>query len=141
MATLNITDPISLGALEGRSDAEILNALDGRYEQTCAQILKGMKEAFLPEKAAGQTAVIQYEVRAPDAVHTYQLKIAGGKCEVAQDMSASPRVTLKLALCDFLRLASGRLNGVQAFIAGKLRLSGDMMFAQTMQVWFRSPTD
>jgi putative sterol carrier protein len=35
-----------------------------------------------------------------------------------------------------LRLVSGKLNGMQAFFAGKLKLTGDMMFAQTMQGWF-----
>jgi len=142
MSTLNITDPSSFGrALDGRSDAEILGALGGRYQQTCAQVFEAMKQAFRPEKAGGETAVIQYEVNAPDAVHTYQLAVAAGKCEVSPGAPAPPRVTLKLAFCDFLRLVSGRLNGMQAFFSGKLRVSGDMMFAQTMQGWFRRPTD
>jgi len=142
LSTLNITDSSSLlRALDGRSDDEILVALQGHYEQTCAQVFQGMKHAFLPEKAAGETAVIQYEVKAPDAVHTYQVAVAAGKCEVSPGAAAPPRVTLKLALCDFLRLVSGRLNGVQAFFTGKLRVSGDMVFAQTMQGWFQRPTD
>ena len=37
--------------------------------------------------------------------------------------------------------STGRLNGVQAFMAGKLRVSGDMMFAQTMQGWFQRPAN
>lgn len=142
MSPLNITDPSSLRrALDGRSDDEILVALGGRYEQTCAHVFQAMKQAFLPEKAGRETAVIQYEVKAPDAVHTYQVAVAAGKCEVSPGTAASPRVTLKLALCDFLRLVSGRLNGMQAFFTGKLRVSGDMMFAQTMQGWFQRPSD
>jgi putative sterol carrier protein len=142
MSSWNITDPYSFGrALDNRSDDEILVALGGRYEQTCSQVFQAMKQAFMPEKAAGETAVIQYEVKAPDAVHTYQVAISAGKCEVSPGAPASPRVTLKLALCDFLRLVSGRLNGMQAFFTGKLRVSGDMVFAQTMQGWFKRPTD
>ena len=49
----------------------------------------------------------------------------------------SARVTLSLSAPDFLRLVTGKLNGQTAFFQGKLKLSGDMMFAQTMQGWFR----
>jgi putative sterol carrier protein len=45
-------------------------------------------------------------------------------------------VTLGMALPDFLRFITGKLDGMQAFMSGKLKLAGDMMFAQTMQTWF-----
>ena len=35
-----------------------------------------------------------------------------------------------------VRFMAGQLDGMQAFMTGKLKLSGDMMFAQTMQAWF-----
>jgi putative sterol carrier protein len=140
MAELNITGPADLGkAVEGRSDDEINKAMEGKYEQTCQQVVDGMKEHFIPEKAGGESAVIQYDVKAPDAVHTFQIKVAGGKCEVSKGASGPARVTLALSFPDFLRLVSGKLNGMQAFFTGKLKLSGDMMFAQTMQGWFRQP--
>ena len=90
------------------------------------------------EKAGTENAVIQYDVAAPDGVHTFQLKVAAGKCEVAKGATGAPRVTLALSFPDFLRLVSGKLNGMQAFFAGKLKLTGDMMFAQTMQGWFNA---
>jgi putative sterol carrier protein len=55
---------------------------------------------------------------------------------VAKGAGESPRVTLGLALADFVRFVSGKLDGMQAFMAGKLKLTGDMFFAQTMQTWF-----
>src|SRR5438477_7857313 len=83
MAEMNITSAADLGkAVEGRSDDEINKALEGKYEQTCKLVFDGMGEAFLPEKAGNEAAVIQYDVKAPDALHTFQLKVAGGKCEV-----------------------------------------------------------
>lgn len=138
MAEMNITGPADLGkAVEGRSDDEINKALEGKYEQTCQQVFDGMKEAFLPEKAGSESAVVQYDVKAPDAVHTFQLKVAGGKCEVVKGAAGPARVTLALAFPDFLRLVSNKLDGMQAFFSGKLKLTGDMMFAQTMQGWFK----
>ena len=45
-------------------------------------------------------------------------------------------MTLGQSLPDFLRFIAGELDGMQAFMSGKLRLSGDLMFAQNMQRWF-----
>ena len=131
-------DRSALGkAIDGKSDDEIIRALEGKYDQTCAEVFEGMKRHFLPEKAAGQKAVIQYDVKAPDAVHTYQIEIDGDRCEISKGASRPARVTLALTFPNFLRLVSGRLNGVQAFFTGKLKVAGDTMFAQTMQSWFK----
>jgi putative sterol carrier protein len=138
MAELNISSPANLAeAIDGRSDAEINKALEGKYEQVCQQVADAMKERFVPEKAAGDTAVIQYDISAPDAMHTFQLKVASGKCEVAKGAPGPARVTLALTLPNFLRLVSGKLDGMQAFFGGKLKVSGDVMFAQTLQRWFK----
>jgi putative sterol carrier protein len=123
--------------IEGRSDDEILQGVAAQGTETVlGNVFAGMAEAFLPAKAAGQSAVIQYDVTAAGKTHTYQLKIADGKCAVSPGAGGPARVTLTLGLPDFLRLISGKLNGMQAFMAGKLKLQGDMMFAQVMQGWF-----
>jgi putative sterol carrier protein len=138
MSQSNIVDRSALGkAIDGRSDDEINQALAGKYDQTVAEVFEGMKRHFLPEKAGGQSAVIQYNVKAPDAVHTYQIKVDGTQCEVSKGTTDPARVTLTLAFPDFLRLVSGKLNGVQAYFTGKLKVAGDAMFAQTMQGWFK----
>ena len=125
------------GTLEGRSDDEITQGVVTQGAATVLdQIFAGMAEAFLPEKAGSQSAVIQYDINVGGTVHTYQLKIAGGKCELLKGAAGPARVTLALLVPDFLRLVTGTLNGMQAFMTGKLKLSGDMMFAQVMQAWF-----
>jgi putative sterol carrier protein len=138
MAEIKITGPADLGAaIDGRSDEEINTGLAGKYEQTVKQVFDGMAQAFLPEKAGPDSATVQYDVTAPDGVHTFQLKVAGGKCEVVKGAAGPARVTLALSFPDFLRLVAGKLDGMQAFFSGKLKLAGDMMFAQTMQGWFK----
>ena len=123
--------------IEGKSDDEI-NTEVGQLgvDTVLAQIFGEMEKRFRPEAAAGQTAVVQWDITAPDATHTYQFKVDNGTCEVSQGAGDSPKVTLGLSLPDFLRFIAGQLDGMQAFMSGKLRLSGDMMFAQTMQAWF-----
>jgi putative sterol carrier protein len=139
MAEFNASSPEELRALlEGRSDDEINGALkEGGVDKALDKVFQGMVEAFLPAKAGGQSAVIQYDVNAPDGKHSYQFKVADGKCSVSKGAPDSARVTLTLAAPDFLRLVSGKLNGQTAFFQGKLKLAGDMMFAQTMQSWFK----
>jgi len=123
--------------LEGRSDEEITQGVVAQGADTVlGQIFAGMVEAFLPQKAGSQSAVIQYDINVGGTVHTYQLKIAGGKCELVKGAAGPARVTLALQAPDFLRLVTGTLNGMQAFMTGKLKLTGDMMFAQVMQGWF-----
>lgn len=139
MADFQASTPEELRALiEGRSDEEINAGLKASGAGAALdKIFQGMAEAFLPEKAGGQSAVVQYDVNAPDGKHSYQLKIADGKCTLQPGAPESARVTLTLAAADFLRLVTGKLNGQTAFFQGKLKLSGDMMFAQTMQSWFK----
>ena len=124
--------------IEGRSDEEITRGVEERgVESVLDGVFQGMAEAFLPDKAAGQSAVVQYDVTVRGEPHTHQLKIGGGKCEVVKGRADPPRVTLTLALPDFLRLVAGKLPPVEAFMTGKLKLQGDVMIATAMQSWFR----
>jgi putative sterol carrier protein len=139
MAGFQASSPEELKALiEGKSDDDINNALkEGGVDAALDKVFEGMVEAFLPAKAGGQSAVIQYDVNTPDGKKSYQLKVADGKAQCLKGSPESARVTLALAAPDFLRLVTGKLNGQTAFFQGKLKLSGDMMFAQTMQSWFK----
>ena len=98
-----------------------------------------MPAPFNPDKGGGQQAVCQYEINAPDSTHEYAMRIADGRCEIDKGRAESPRVTIRMALADFLRLITGNANGMQLFMTGKLKVSGDLFFAQTYQSWFDRP--
>ena len=120
----------------GRSDDEITAGVERRgTESVLDQVFAGMVEACL--KAGDQRAVIQYDVGVAGKTHSYQLKIDGGRCEMSKGAPAPARTTLIADVPDFLRIISGKQNGVMALMTGKLKLKGDMMFARTMQGWFR----
>ena len=123
--------------IEGKSDDEInAGVAELGAEKVLGQIFEYMAGRFQPERASGQSAVIGWDITSPDGTHSYQLKVADGACTTAQGNGEPARVTLGMALPDFLRFLTGQLDGMQAFMTGKLKLSGDMMFAQSMQAWF-----
>ena len=123
--------------IEGKSDDEIVALIKELGEDAFfGGIFETMATRFLPDKAAGKTAVIQYDIAMPDSVKTYQVVVGGGTCTTSAGAGQEATVTLALSAADFLRLIAGKLNGMQAFMSGKLKLKGDMMLAQTMQGWF-----
>lgn len=123
--------------LEGQTDDDI-NAFvaEAGVDEILGQIFSAMEERFQADKAAGQSAIVQWDITAPDQTYSYTVTIADGSCKASAGAAESPRLTLGLALPDFLRFVAGKLDGMQAFMSGKLRLGGDMMFAQQMQAWF-----
>jgi putative sterol carrier protein len=123
--------------IEGRSDEEINTAMASiGVDGVLDQIFTAMQERSQPDRAAGQSAVIGWDITAPDGVHSYRVKVENGTCSVEKTGEGDTRVTLGLSLPDFMRFIAGQLDGMQAFMSGKLKLTGDMMFAQTLQAWF-----
>ncbi len=49
--------------------------------------------------------------------------------ELMFNKGAAPQTTLKAKATDYADIQSGKLNGQQAFMSGKLKISGDMGFA------------
>jgi putative sterol carrier protein len=143
MSQIDASDYSSLSAaVEQRSNEELVNAiqqLDGGVDGVLEKVFAGMAESFSPDKAAGQQATVQYEISSPDGAHEYAMRIADGRCEVDKGRVESPRVTIRIGLADFLRLITGKANGMQLFMTGKLKVSGDLFFAQTYQSWFDRP--
>ena len=138
MSEININTPKELGALiAGKSDSEINAAVDSMgVDSALTKVFEGMTKAFLADKAKGQSAVIQWDIKTAADTQTYQVNVADGKCSFVKGAPQKARVTLTAALPDFLRVITGQLAGQQAFFSGKLKLSGDMMFAMTQENWF-----
>jgi putative sterol carrier protein len=65
---------------------------------------------------------------------TYKLDIEGRKVTTGSADGAKLTVTIKGA--DLIALASGKLNPMQAFMSGKMKIKGDMMKAQKLTPFF-----
>lgn len=139
--TLQIETPDQLATMiDGRSDTEIVEGLKTLgVDSALDKVFQGMVDAFRADRASGADAVIQWDVETPEGPRTYQLAVQNGKCTWNRGTSQNGKVTLAATAPNFLRLITGRLNGMQAYFQGKLKVSGDVMLAQKQEGWFQKP--
>ncbi len=97
-------------------------------EVVIKDFLAQMAASFQPEKAAGLDTSIQLKMTG-DQVGEWYLIIKDNKCTVSPGMFPSPRLTVTANSLDFIKIFTGQLDGMQAFMQGKLRLAGDMNLA------------
>ena len=123
-------------AVKGKSDDEIMEFVNtmGGPEAVLTLTFEGMKSALNPDKA--QDCVIGYELTEGGNTHAYAVTVKDKQASYEKRDPSDARVTLGLSLTDYLRLISGELDGMQAFMQGKLKLKGDMMFAQQVPQMF-----
>src|SRR5215471_20746164 len=96
-----------------------------------------MKNRFNPDKAAGTTAVIQYDIKG-DEESAWHVTIKDCTCTVAPGPAESPDLTLEMSGNDWFDMASGKTTGATLLMMGKLKLRGDMMLAMKLRSLFSS---
>jgi putative sterol carrier protein len=96
-------------------------------------LLKKLPAAFNADAAAGADCTMQFNISSP-----MHVMIKNGTCVLSDGAAASPDVTITMEDDDFVQLMKGELNGMTAFMTGKLQLEGDMMLAQRLSAFFDS---
>merc|ERR1711879_465303 len=66
----------------------------------------------------------------PEGKFILDLKNGSGEAKAGEDPKAD--CTLTLADADLVAMAEGKLDGMQAFMGGKLKIKGNMMLAQKL---------
>jgi putative sterol carrier protein len=105
------------------------------------EIFKRMGEHLRPETARGMEAVVHWKILGrPDGGHDhYELLIKDGTATVTNAPQQEPRVTFSVGAVDFLKLVTGNASGPILFTTGKLKISGDLVFAAQIAGMFRIP--
>ncbi len=99
------------------------------------EIFTGMPGVFNRNAAAGLNAVFQYHISGDEKGDWY-VTVKDQTCTISQGVHASPTVSLSLADKDWIAMCNGELDGMSAFMGGKLKLSGDIMLAQRIATLF-----
>lgn len=102
------------------------------FEEVMAKLKKRVEEEADPAKLVNLDAVFQFELTG-DNGGTFHAKVADGKAEVVEAAHENPNVTIIISLEDFAKMIDGQLNATSAFMAGKLKIKGDMSLAMKLQ--------
>jgi len=105
-------------------------------DYTMQELVKNHEKAFIPQAAEGVNAVIQYKLSGDEA-GDYIITIQDGKCSTAEGISDNPNMTLSSDSQDLKDVLLGRANGMQYFMQGKLKLSGDLNLAMKLTSFFK----
>jgi putative sterol carrier protein len=92
------------------------------------EIFEKMPEAFLSEKATNVNASIQLELTG-EGGGDWVIKIANGALTVNEGRTETPNLTLTMDANDYVALSRGEANPMNLFMAGKVKLQGDMTLA------------
>ena len=98
---------------------------------SAAALLKKLPAAFNADAASGTECTINFNCSTP-----MNITIKGGKCSVADGAASTADLTVTMEDDDLVALMKGELNGMTAFMTGKLQLEGDLMLAQRMGGFF-----
>ncbi|GMA48747.1 hypothetical protein GCM10025857_01040 [Alicyclobacillus contaminans] len=85
-----------------------------------------------PGAAGGLEAVYQFNLSGEDGA-VYQIILKADSADVAEGTPAPADCTLELTADDFKALVEGRLNGMNAFMSGQLRVLGDIGLAMRLE--------
>jgi putative sterol carrier protein len=118
--------------------ADVIHAVG--TDQVLDRVFEGMKERFLPDKAQGVDATVQFVITDNGEEHPYAVKISNGAIETNSGTADAPKVTITTGVVPFAKMIGGQAEGTQLFMRGQLRAQGDLMFATRIMTFFDRPT-
>ncbi len=90
-----------------------------------SDILSDFVARFRPQAAEGLRAIYQLHLTGDDS-GTWHITVAEQQCRLATGPTDSPSVTITMSVDDFEGLIAGSLDGVSAYLAGRIHIAGDM---------------
>lgn len=99
------------------------------------EILQKMPAAFRADKAGSAKALIQLMLNG-DGGGNWAIDVSDGQCAVREETLPKPDVQVTMDAANFVSLIQGKLNPVQAFMTGKIKVSGNVGHVMQMMNWF-----
>ncbi len=105
-------------------------------EYTVRQLILNHEKAFIPEKAVGVDTVFQYHLTGEEG-GDWIIKIKDGVCKVEEGVAENPKMSLTADAKEFGDILLGKMDGMAAFMQGKLQLKGDLNLAMKFTTFFK----
>lgn len=105
-------------------------------EITIEELMNRMPKAFIPEKAEGVEAVIQYHLTGAEA-GDWVVTIGDGKCVVEKGITEEPTMTLRADSQDYKDIILGKIDPMNAFMQQKVKLTGNLNMALGLTKYFK----
>jgi putative sterol carrier protein len=99
-------------AIEDYSLQELMELIEGNVNKN-------------PEPIQGFSALYQFDIHGEEEA-SFQLHFQDGGTLVRKSEEAPADCTLKMSLANFRLFLLGKLNGMMAFMSGKLKIKGDI---------------
>jgi alkanesulfonate monooxygenase SsuD/methylene tetrahydromethanopterin reductase-like flavin-dependent oxidoreductase (luciferase family)/putative sterol carrier protein len=119
---------------------------DRRLERTAGsgtglKVLFGaMAQAYEPDKAAGFSGDLQYDLRrANGELVSWTVTLGPERASARPGTASAPALTLKLGVVDFIRIAGGDLDPGKALLTGRMDMEGDLAIAMRLGEMFGQP--
>lgn len=122
-----------------KTDDEILALMSGApggIEGVLDDTVAGMADALDPD--AAQDCVVGYEIDSGGETYGYRIEVHGHDVQTERRAPSDARVVLQLSVPEYLRLITGLLDGTEAFMSGRMKIRGDVMFAPQVGRMFRT---
>ncbi|WP_277810628.1 SCP2 sterol-binding domain-containing protein [Chromohalobacter canadensis] len=98
-------------------------------------VIEKLQSRFDPAAARGMNDIFQFHISDAD---DYYLHIQDGTLDVQQGEHDDPSVSLTTDTETLKGVMSGEINGMQAFMSGKLKATGNVMLASKLTSLFPS---
>lgn len=98
---------------------------------TITETFERMQKIFNPGAAAYLNKVIQWHISGENGGQ-WALHIHDQICDLIPGGVEKPDISFQISDTNWLDMAAGKLNSMQAFATGKLKVTGDMMLAMRM---------
>jgi putative sterol carrier protein len=100
---------------------------------SAAETISNLKSKFNPDAAAGLDLTYQFDIEDGE---NYHVIVKDQTCEVNAGDAQEPDCTLIMNTETLKGIVSGETDGMQAFMAGKVRAEGNMMLAMKLSELF-----
>ncbi len=93
---------------------------------------KVLPEKFDPDKAEGIDMVMQVNITGDDGGNWY-VTIRDRQIDIQEGTHENPKVAIDIKSKDWVKLINGKMTGERAFLAGKLKVTGEVQDALALK--------